>query len=241
MRLALVFIILFFSAIKSNAQSFSHTVDSLTRDYLKRLPLNEYANYTKILENRKTYNLAQRIDTTHCQYLYIEESYCLTDTAALLVERYFDTTYKHFYFVNPLDRQQLPAIVVQNGQEIDFRFGYYSTSVTGVIYHNLYENYYTLDPLMQKCKYLKQIQELSFDPTPAFSSRVYVTGESSKLDLTPEKKNEQDQKHADRLRQTYQIVTFIDKLTKKVQLSVQKPAKNPVFNSFFVKIEYQQW
>jgi hypothetical protein len=241
MRFILVAIVLFFNAANSTAQQLSHTVDSLTQTYLKRLPVAQGANYSGMLENRKKYKLFQRIDTTHCQYLYIEESYCLADTTAYLVERYFDTTYHHFYHINPLDRLQLPAVVFQNGQEIDFRYAYYSRSISGVMYLDRYENYYTLDSLLQRCKYLKDLQELSFDPTPKITYSSLDYAHNPQVDLSLERKKAEDQKNVKRLQQTYQIVTLIDKRAKKVQVSIQTPAKNPVVNSYFLNIQSQQW
>ena len=220
-------IILAIMALVSNptfGQKYSLEVDSLTQEYIKRLPNNIQQEFNEILNQRQKSDLFNRIDTTSFDYAFIEESYCTDDTLVQMTERYFLTKEKKALLENlktPANEWIiLPYQLYFNGISQNVLTKYYANTVVYTYYYGLIDDYYTLDTVLVYCSQLQPTQELSYDKTQIWDDyRLYYNFE--------EKKKTLEKSIEERLKKTYQIVTLINHVDKKVIVSVQVPAENP--------------
>ncbi len=223
------------------SQTSSHIADSLTKSYINKLPANSSRKiFNNILSKRNQYDLYSRIDSTTCDYIYIEETFNNIDSSRSICEYYFNATTNSLYRNNYEDSTILPNLVYFNAKQIDQRYIYYASSITGVIFSGKFEYYYTLDTLLLRCKKILPVQELSHDATPRINNYLQANSEQI-IDTSSVKKLESEKKHIDLLKSIYQIVTLVDKRKNNIIVSVQTPAKNPKINSYQLVFHYSQW
>ena len=203
-RLILLTILANFS-VTSNAQNFSAKTDSSTRTTAKKLPEDNKKQFEIILNNRPSVGFPQRIDTTQADYIFIEETFCITDEQANVTERYFFDSDRKILTYAAAETQKSNAIsryLFFNSAKQDVDRWYYSDVVAGIVHSNIYEYYYTLDSLISLSSNLKPPQALTFDSTPVVS----LTADSI-INKRPELENAR----IEALKITCQVLTFIDK------------------------------
>jgi hypothetical protein len=143
MKTGLTILILTICVYFSHGQNYSLTIDSLTRNYIEKLPKDKRKKFDAVLNQRHLINLSKRIDTTVFDYAFIEEKYCYYDSIINMTERSF------------LSNDSIPKYVFINGTFSDPKKIYdgfliwYSKNVTF---------YFTLKPLIDKYSKLKTTQ-----------------------------------------------------------------------------------
>jgi hypothetical protein len=205
-QFAIIIIIIVFSN-DLVAQSYSLTLDSLTKKYLSQVSKKKKKIFENLIKQRLTTNLLKRIDTTTFDYAFITETYCSYDSRVGISERYFlfnDSIPKYVYFDGKINDPKK----IYDGFLI-----WYSANVT-------YSS--TLYPSIKNYSKLKSNQELAYDKKQIWHHGCVVY-QNVRKKFVKETKN--------RLRKTYQIQTMIDKKNKKVIVSIQLPPKNPKFET----------
>ncbi len=196
----------------SYGQNYASNIDSITKNYISKLPKDVQLKFKPILSQRSAVDLFKRMDTTNFDYSFIEEIFCQKDTFVTTNERYFlNSDRKILDFSLKEDNQTkgiLPRYYFYNGKRYPTDFQYYSSSVAGSFFSNLYEYYYTLDTLLFNYANLQPIQPLTYDPTLAASG----TKDTSAL-----RKIELENIAIERLKVTYQIITTSTTITWQVR------------------------
>jgi len=222
----IAFLILFiFNSYYSIGQTDSLRLDSLTQQYASELPIDLQPIFNSILNERKETNVLSRIDTSRFDYLLIEESYSSQDSLINMTERYFLTKENKLLEMkpnsgDPAEWNILPVQFYINGIRQNVNDKYFANAIVGLYHYQLIDYYYTLDTMLSHFSKLEFIQELSYDNTQAvFSRRMYDDFQANRkaLETTVQ----------DRLKTTYQIITLVNRIDKKVIVSFQKPPKNP--------------
>jgi hypothetical protein len=234
MKSVLTILLLFSSTYLVSGQSYSFAIDSLTNLYIKQLPETKRGKFDKILNQRISVDFFNRFDSTKFDYAFIEETYCETDTTTIINERYFFKTDSQIVNISSKIHQytSLPRISFFNGKRYNSGHNYFSNSVAGTFFDNIYEYYYTLDTLLKNYSNLNPIQELTYDNTPAIHE-ISDTTSTGKLKL--------EKRLIQKLSKTYQILSFIDYSNKKVLVSIQFPPVKPNVNIRFVNIIAYDW
>ena len=230
-----------FCTTLSFAQTQSFVADSMANLYSKQLPAASNPNsYKSIISARIQTGLHKRIDTLRYNYVYLEETYHPSDSTRSATEYYFNVIPEGIYRNNFDDKTILPDLVFIDGKQIDQRYAYYSSAISGVVFEGKYEYYYTLDTILLRCKGLLPVQEITYDPTPKLTGFANINAKQDN-DSAFIKKSAAEKKHLDWLKSTYQIVTLIDKTKGKTIVSVQTPAKNPAIHAYSIIFQYRQW
>lgn len=239
----LFLLVFLFSNLILYSQSAAIIADSIAKSYMRELPSKQSKGIFKdMLLRRNDLGVNERMDTTTYRYLYIEERFNPTDSTSSVVEYYFNSDTQGIYKSNYDDRDKLPDLLYQNDSLLDQRLAYYSSTITGVIYSDIFEYFHTRDTILNRCQSLKPVQEFSYDPTVAVFDYVYT---GSRRDATLEtiaelvKQKEIEQKKM--CGSTYQMVTLIDKVNGKVIVSLQRPAVNAKVKVRVVEYKYSQW
>lgn len=208
MKTVVTIIYLTFWSCISFGQKYSLTIDSLTKTNIDQLPKDEQIKFDSILMQRLSINLFTRIDTTIFDYVFINESFCFSDTIGIVAERYFngkDTIPKSVFFNGIFSDPK--------GIKNDF-LNWYSKNVT---------NNYTLNPLIDKYSKLQPTQELGYD-----KRQIWIHGcvlfENSETNF--------EKLRTEQLKSTYQIMTMIDKINNKIIVSIQFAPTDPKFTTF---------
>ncbi len=235
MKLLIILAILALTSPVLTAQKFSVKIDSLTRITMKKLPPDQKRQFETIIKNRASVAFLQRIDTTKSDYIFIEEQYNISYKSINVSERYFFNSsaglLRYSADGTPLNGT-IPRYLFINAVKQPVEPYYYSDVVAGIIYSNVYEFYYTLDSLVALSSTLKPFQELTFDPTPVVSLTT---------DSIVNQRPELEKAVVERLKTTWQVLTFVDKVNKKVIVSFQRPARDPKVHIEFVKFNYWSW
>lgn len=234
MKRVISILFLFLGIYQTLGQSYSMGIDSLTKMYIEQLSTNTQKKFVNILNQRTSIDYFKRIDSIICDYTFIEEIYYETESAIHTYERYFfdsDSTIDKYYdtihrYVN------VPRYSYYNGLKYAAERGYFSKSVAGVFFDNVYEYYYTLDTLLANHINLKPIQELTYDPTLAIFD-ISDTSSTKKLQLESQLNLE--------LLKTYKILSFIDHKQKKILVSIQLPPTDPKVEIRYVKTISYDW
>ena len=212
----------------AGAQSVSVIVDSLTNTHLKLIAREDRSFFDQLLAQRKEEKLYVRLDSIHYDVVLIEESYSLMDSLRTITERYF--SYSDTGFIrekSKADTAFLPFQMYSMGDSLSVLANYYSSSTVGMYPYDLLDYYYSLPEILENYSKLKPVQELSYDSDPAWP------GLESESQFNSAKK-EIEKKLKQKLKKTYQIVTFIDKKSNKTLVSFQLPAKDPKLDLRFV-------
>ena len=180
------------------------------------------------------------MDTIKYDYVYIEERFNQVDSSMSAVEYYFNTNPAGKYQANFEDSSLLPDQLYQNGQLLDLRYAYYSSSVTGIIFDGKYEYYYTLDSILGRCASLLPFQELSYDRTPRISNLI-VANSTERIDTNRARNLIATNNYKKMLSSTYQIVTFVDQVKNRVTVSIQSPARHPEIIPYSMQFQAMDW
>ncbi|MCB9230751.1 MAG: hypothetical protein H6581_03770 [Bacteroidia bacterium] len=227
--------------LKKDYQPFILQMDALTREYLGKLDPGEGLYFTQILTQREKARLYNRLDTADFAYAFIQESWTEGDSAAVTLERYFDPVgAEPRSFPKGSSDYFIPFQVCQDGKCGNaIGPGYFKNCIAGVFWSGIADYFYTLDTLLATCNGLQPVQELTYDPTQIWEAPpAYYEEEQRKREANPEtyryespvmyfgrEKDRLEAELAEKLGHTWQIVTLIDREAGKVQVSVQRPAR----------------
>ncbi|MFA6151910.1 MAG: hypothetical protein WC716_11360 [Chitinophagaceae bacterium] len=228
----------------SFGQKYARTIDSLTKTTIGKLGGIDKMKFELLLRQIQSNHVYKRMDSVKCDFVYIEAHTNHRDTN--LTEWYFNTPYQGYYFVQPDLKNVLPSMVFNDGKEMDFRLNYFSKTVSGVAFSNIYEKYFTLDEIKARVKNFKPVQELTYDDTPPMAkqghrNRIADSLNGKIVQDTTKATKMAEQLLVNELKMTHKIIIWIDKKTKTAKISLQTPAKSPKVTSYPVSIEYQDW
>jgi hypothetical protein len=216
----------------SRAQSLSSKVDSLTKSHLILTEQKHRTHFNRLLSLREEKKLFGRLDSINFDVVLVEENYCLKDSSVNITERYF--SYSDTGFINEkseADSAVLPFLMYDMGISQDVLSHYYSSSTAGMHHYDFLDHYYSLPVILENYSSLMPVQELMYDTTQPW------LGFESQSQFNIAKK-EIENKAIQKLKQTYQIVTLIDKRSGKTLVSVQLPAKNPKLELRWVYVSH---
>ncbi len=244
MKKAFFLLTLFLLPGLSFGQKYARTIDSLTKTTIGKIGGVDKMKFQLLLRQIQSNHVYKRIDTAKCDFVYIEALTNHRDTN--LTEWYFNTPYQGFYFVQPDLKNVLPSVVFHDGKEMDFRLNYFSKTISGVAFDNIYEKYFTLDEIKARVKNFKPVQELTYDATPPMAKQGHRNRMTDSLNAKQVQDTTKATKMAEQLlvnelKTTHKIIIWIDKKTKTARISLQTPAKSPKVTSYPVSIEYQDW
>jgi hypothetical protein len=208
MKTVIIILILTFSSYFACGQSYSLSIDSITKKHIDQLPKYKKAMFETILRQRESIDWLKRIDTTKFDYAFIIETFCYSDTAGQITERYFlknDTIPKYLY----IDGDFNDPLKVYDGFLI-----WYSQNVT----YN-----YTLYPLIDNLSKLKSIQVLPYDKRQIWSHGCVVYKKAE---------NNFKKKRTEQLKTTYQIQTMVDRISNRIIVSIQFAPTRPKFKTY---------
>lgn len=209
---------------------------------MRELPSKQSTGiFEDMLSRRNELGVNQRMDNISYRYLYIEERFNSIDSSSSVVEYYFNTDIRGLYQSNYDDRDKLPDLLYQNDSLLDQRLAYYSSTITGVIYSDIYEYFHTRDTILNRCQSLKHVQEFSYDPTVAVFDFVFIGRRDSTPEAIAEQVKQKEIEQKKMFASTYQMVTLIDKVSGKVIVSLQRPAVDPKVKVRVVEYKYSQW
>lgn len=196
-----------------NAQDRSAAIQSQTKASLAKLSGKEKSIFATILKNRDQYQLYHRIDSLQLDYVFIEESFCVTDSSSFLTERYFT------------GKDSIPDYVFVNGQSTE-PSGFYQYFPLGPPYEM--RHYYTFQPMFER------FSALLPDQTMQYNQVIYI----GRRYADPKSTEALCQQYTQRYKSTYQIQTMINLNLQKIVVSVQLPSENPQFE---VKVYDDLW
>jgi hypothetical protein len=229
-------LILTLSTWMASGQNYSLTIDSLTKNYLSKLPKDVRSKFDPVLKQRSSTGLPRRLDTTGFDFALVEEFYTDGDTLAIVTERYFtraDSQIVDYITKNGARNEAtLPRYYYLNGTRNDPGHMYFSSSVAGTFYSDIYEYHYTLDTVLKNYGNMRPLQEMIFDPTIAVAN-VPDTSAANKKELELQVK--------EKLKKTYQVITLVDKADKHILVSIQLPPGNPMTEVRFIIIKAFDW
>ena len=202
---SIVFILLTTFCSFVNAQVNHGVVDSITQSNFKHLGANEQAIFKKILSKRKHMHLQKRVDSTMCDFTFINESYNIKTKENTLSEYYFNLN------------DSLPKAVLHNKISMDLGTYFYDDFE---IHFSMTRYYETFKPMYDRYSHLLPYQTLTYDSLIILQAGCVVWEEFEK-----ERADRLMREREDRLNDTYQILTMIDHRNKKVIVSFQIPAK----------------
>ena len=239
-KIALLFIGIFF-VHQVVAQNLSNKIQSITQNHLNKVRSPHQKKIVQTMLNKRgNTSLTARLDTIQFDYLYIEETFNIKDSNYHIAEYYFSTKPKGLYNYYDAEKHILPDMLFSKGNLIDHRYAYFSASTSGVVFHDLYEYYYTLDTIISRCEKLLPIQTLSYDRTPNLI-RYKDKKSYGDVETTMQTKMLLEEEHCKLLENTYQIITFVHANTNTIKVSLQSPAQHPKINSYSKTFEYRQW
>ena len=207
MKTVVTILILTFSSYLSFGQTYSLTIDSITKNHIDQCQKDKKAMFDSILSQRKSVDWLKRIDTINFDYAFIEEIFCYRDTVGHITERYFKKN------------DSIPKSVYLDGDFHDPKkiydsfFNWYSKNVT---------YYYTLYPLIDNFSKLKPTQELPYNKRQIWSHGCVVY-ENSKKNF--------EKKRTEQLKTTYQIQTMVDRINNEIIVSIQFAPTRPKFKT----------
>jgi hypothetical protein len=206
----------------------SAQADSIAWQHLRSVSNPAHAAvFRYMLQQRDSTQLRTRIDTTQYAALYIIETCPGVKGGYRNSKLYFHHKPMVPGFLNNSgDSDTIPFRVLSDGKPVYHPSLYYGSAVAGTVFMEKYEYYYTWPEIRQRAAQMKPVQELEYDPTPNLG--VYWPGNNvtdstalnQRLALA----------EADRiqwLKSNYQIVTYIDRATNTVRVSLQTPVSNP--------------
>ena len=221
-------------------QNYKSQIDSLGQLYKSTLSKKDQTCFDSIIENRSL-DMFIRIDTSDAEYIYIVETFNKIDSSIHTTERYFSSRLKKHRFSLASHHKILPFQVIRNNQVTYNTQGYYAETMAGVPFGNIYEFYNTLDTIKHRCGNLQPIEELSYDHSPALYNFSNSLGQPFQLDTSNTRKLKEESELIRGLKNTYQVITLINKASGQSTISYQLPASHPRINAYFIEIKHLQW
>lgn len=233
MKKSVTLIILLCCTALLPAQTLSFKADSLTNVYMKKVPVRQRTVFKTLQTQQQQAATAHRLDSAGYDYALVITEVKPGDSTA--------RTWEYFYRLDGLKehvsmKQQppvtaiLPARYYCNGTKYNTPAGYFNSTLMNISFYDLHEMYYTLDSMVMHFSSIKPVQELTYDATLSTSGDT-VGGKLKTLAAAEET----------RLKQTYQLVTLVDRLTGKVIVSLQTPALNPKVRYRYEDFRYWDW
>lgn len=221
------------AAIVLPAQPFSFKADSLVNVYLKKVPAKQQAVFKTLQKQQQQSATAHRLDSAGYDYALIITDVKPGDSTARTWEYYYrlDWVKEHVSMKQkPPVTAILPARYYFNGKKYNTPSGFFNSTLMNMHFYDLHEMYYTLDSVKTRFSILKPVQELTYDATLA------TTADTAGGRLKTLAKAEEA-----RLKQTYQLVTLVDRLSGKVTVSLQTPALKPKVSYRHEDFRYWDW
>lgn len=219
-RLFLFFLLCSFAA---SAQSYSKTIDSLTRLQTAHFSRAQSTCFDSLLMDREWFKWLQRVDTMPCDYAFIEETYVsghyagdriylLTDSSGLMSDRNLFISERYF-----VQSDTIPKYVFLDGDAFT-PSEVYNSFLGWYTQHVIYPK--TLHPLMERYAKLQPNQELDYNKQLVWEHGC-VTSEDAREAFRQRRTRE--------LKNMYRIQTMVDKINNRVVVSVQTPPLEPEF------------
>ena len=161
--------------------------------------------FVQLLENRITLNLAARIDTIPCEYIFLIEEFSFLDSVITVKEEYFNVG------------DSIPSSIFVNDELIDV-FSIY-TSIFGREKMRIRAEELFI-PKLKKYQAFQSFQELAYAKEQVREHGCVDPGNDG-IEFRKRRSNE--------LRNTYAIYTLIEKSSKTVFSSFQYAPKEPTF------------
>jgi hypothetical protein len=233
MKKSVTLLVLLCCAALLQAQPFSFKADSLTNVYLKKVPAKQQSVFKTLQTQQHQAATAHRLDSAGYDYALMITEIKPADTAARVWEYYYrlDGIKEHVSMKQqPPVTAILPARYYYNGKKYNTPASFFNSTLMNISFYDLHELYYTLDSVVMRFRSIKPVQELTYDATLA------TTADTSGGRLKTLAKAEEA-----RLKQTYQLVTLVDRLSGKVIVSLQTPALNPKVRYRYEDFRYWDW
>lgn len=233
MKYKFIFFLLVYGATFLPAQSISFKADSLTKAYLKKVPAKQQSVFKTLQEQQQKSATAHRLDSAGYDYALIISTVKPGDSTALVWEYFYrmDWVKEHVSMKQqPPVTAILPARYYCNGTKYNTPAGFFNSTLMNISFYDLHELYYTLDSMVMHFSSIKPVQELTYDAT------LSTMHDTSSVRLKALAATEEA-----RLKQTYQLVTLVDRLTGKVIVSLQTPALKPKVRYRYEDFQYWSW
>jgi hypothetical protein len=215
------------------AQTLSFKADSLTNAYLKKVPAKQQAVFKTLQKQQQQAATARRLDSAGYDYALLITDVKPGDSTARTWEYYYrmDWIKEHVSMKQqPPVTAILPARYYYNGTKYNTPAGFFNSTLMNITFYDLHELYYTLDSMVMHFSSIKPVQELTYDATLSTVGDT-IGGRLKTLAATEEA----------RLKQTYQLVTLVDRITGKVIVSLQTPALKPKVFYRYEEFSYWSW
>jgi hypothetical protein len=185
------------------------------------------AVFRYMLQQRDSTQLRVRLDTSQYGAVFIIETCPGVKSGYRNAELYFhrNPTVRDYLITAP-DSDTIPFRVLSDGNPVYHPAMYYGSAVSGIAFMEKYEYFYTWPEIRQRAAQMKPVQELEYDPTPNLGMLQPATVSTDSGAM----RNSLGLLEAERiqwLKSTYQIVTYIDRETNTVKVSLQTPVSDP--------------
>lgn len=215
------------------AQTLSFKADSLTNAYLKKVPAKQQSVFKQLQMQQQKAATAHRLDSAGYDYALVITEIKPGDSTARAWEYFYrmDWIKEHVSMKQqPPVTAILPARYYCNGAKYNTPAGFFNSTLMNISFYDLHELYYSLDTMVMHFSSIKPVQELTYDATLSTTGDT-VGGRLKTLAATEEA----------RIKQTYQLVTLVDRLTGKVIVSLQTPALKPKVRYRYEDFQYWSW
>ena len=215
-----------FSCLNAFAQA--PQADSLARLHLRSVSNPTHAAvFRYMLQQRDSTQLRTRIDTNQYGAVFIIETCQGVKGRYRNAELYFQRISNIADHLLPVrDCDTVPFRMLSDGNPAYHPAYYYGSAVAGRFFMHKYEYFYTWPEIRQRAAQMKPFQELEYDPTPNLGMLQHATVSTDSGAM----RNSLGLLEAERiqwLKSTYQIVTYIDRETNTVKVSLQTPVIDP--------------
>jgi hypothetical protein len=229
-----------FSCLNGFAQS--PQADSLARLHLRSVGNPTHAAvFRYMLQQRDSTQLHARLDTSQYEAVFIIETCPGVNGRYRNAELYFHRNPAvRGYLIAAPDSDTIPCRVLSDGNPVYHPAMYYGSAVSGIVFMEKYEYFYTWTEIRQRAAQMKPVQELEYDPTPNLGMLQPATVSTdsgamrNSLGLLEAERNQW-------LKSTYQMVTYIDRETHTVKVSLQTPVIDPRIKGYSRVMRYYDW
>jgi len=215
-----------FSCLNGFAQS--PQADSLARLHLRSVGNPTHAAvFRYMLQQRDSTQLHARLDTSQYEAVFVIETCPGVNGRYRNSELYFHRKPIVSNFpITSGDLDTIPFRLLSDGNPVYHPAMYYGSAVSGIVFMEKYEYFYTWPEIRQRAAQMKPVQELEYDPTPNLGMLQPATVSTDSGAM----RNSLGLLEAERiqwLKSTYQMVTYIDRETHTVKVSLQTPVIDP--------------
>ena len=204
MQKLLIIIILIIYSLDFCYSQTSLSIDSSTCATISQLDSNISKKFFNIYSLEYKTNLYSRLDSLIYDYAFVKASFCEIDSSFTLIESYY------------ISSDTFPKYSFMDGQL------YFPERVFN-LYQKKIKGNYTLHSMLKKYSKIKSIQSLSYDKIQIWS-HLCVINEGAEKEFRDKRIKE--------LRNTFQILTYVNKIKNKNIVSIQMPSKKPKFKIY---------